>query len=76
MRRAEPRRSFERALFVVFGLIVVNEVVVSMAWISQAFKVSGGAGRAAIVLAVMALVGSALATCSVGRVPPPCGRRS
>ena len=53
--------SFERALFVVFGLIVVNDVVVSMAWMSQAFEVAGGVGRAAIVLAVAALAGSALA---------------
>jgi hypothetical protein len=53
--------SFERALFVVFGLIVVNDVVVSMAWVSQAFEVAGGVGRAAIVLAVAALAGSALA---------------
>lgn len=52
--------SFERALFVVFGLIVVNDVVVSMAWMSQAFEVSDGVGRLTIVLAVAALVGSAL----------------
>jgi signal transduction histidine kinase len=62
---AAPERtwtgSFERALFVVFGLIVVNDVVVSMAWIAQAFEVSGGVGRAAIVLSVAALVGSAVA---------------
>jgi hypothetical protein len=46
---------------VVFGLIVVNDVVVSMAWMSQAFEVSGGVGRAAILRAVVALAGSALA---------------
>src|SRR5664279_3793407 len=53
--------SFEQALFVVFALIVVNDVVVSMAWMAQAFEVSGGVGRAAIVLSVAALVGSAVA---------------
>ena len=45
----------------MFGPIVVNDVVVSMAWIAQAFEVSGGVGRAAIVLSVAALVGSAVA---------------
>src|SRR5664280_2819937 len=45
----------DRALFVVFGLIVVNDVAVSMQWLSQAFGVSGGIGRAAIVVAVGAL---------------------
>ena len=53
-------RSFERALFVVFGLIVVNDVAVSMQWLSQAFGVSGGIGRAAIVVAVGALGCSAV----------------
>jgi len=52
--------SFERALFVVFGLIVVNDVAVSMQWLSQAFGVSGGIGRAAIVVAVGALGCSAV----------------
>ena len=45
----------------VFGLIVVNDVVVSMAWMAQAVEVSGGVGRVAILLSVAALVGSAIA---------------
>jgi len=52
--------SFERALFVVFGLIVANDVAVSMQWLSQAFGVSGWIGRAAIVVAVGALGSSAV----------------
>ncbi len=44
----------------MFGLIVVNDVAVSIQWLSQAFGVSGGIGRAAIVVAVGALACSAV----------------
>ena len=52
-------RSFERALAVVFALLVANNIVVSLAGISRSFAISGGIGHAAILLAIAALAGSA-----------------
>jgi len=61
---------FDRALYVVFGLTVLNTTLVSVRWFGQTVAVTGGVGVAAIAAAVTALTGAAFILLVSGTVKP------